>query len=115
MTVVAHCQDCGDEHSVGDRPAVGGQGTVTTTECPSCGDTSYRSESTSGPIDKTEAERITDAIEDVRGVGGQTLENITEAYSTFAELEGASVDELVEIENVGKQTAEGIAETVGGS
>lgn len=107
MTVVAHCSDCNDTHPVGDRLA-----DWTTTRCPVCGSTTYGTEATEGESPKSEAERIADAISNVRGVGEETKENIVEEFGFYAELEGASVDQLADIDNVGETTAERIKEAV---
>lgn len=107
--VYARCSECGDEHSIGDRTRFPPDGeTCQTTTCPACGSKSYESVADGEGITKPEAERIADAIRDVRGVGGETLENVVNRYGLFVELQAADAEELVEIENVGTATAERI-------
>lgn len=105
--VVAHCSNCSDTHPVSQRPKKRG-----TTKCPICGDTGYESEFTGETIDKSEPERILEAIEDVYGVGEKNSANIVNEFSTFAGLQNASVEQLVAIDGVGQKTAEGIKEKV---
>lgn len=108
MGVTATCTDCKDEHPLADREAVPG-----TTICPRCGSTSYRSEANGdGRVSKSEADRIQDAISDVRGVGDETIKRIINRYSLYAELEMATIDELIDVKNVGQATAERIQEKV---
>lgn len=107
MVVEATCADCGDVHPVGDRVLDG-----VTTECPACGSTRYSSTSTAGRIRKSEAARIADAVRGVAGVGEHTLAHIQAEFSTYAELERADRDRLMEIEGVGKMSSEGILERV---
>lgn len=107
MVVEATCDDCGDVHPVGDRLLDG-----VATECPACGSTRYASSSTSGPITKSEAERIVDAVGAVDGVGELTLAHLQAAFSTYVELEAAGREQLLEIEGVGPKAADGILERV---
>lgn len=100
--VTAHCTNCNDEHLLGDRRRVPG-----TTACPCCDDTSYRTDC-DGDAPKPDSERIVDAIDDVDGVGDDTITRIVHRYDYYAELEAASVDELTEIKNVGATVAERI-------
>lgn len=101
--VTAHCTACDDVHPVGDRPMDG-----ITTVCPHCGATGYTTECTADPIEKSHAERIADAVRDVRGVGEQTRTNIVAAYETYYAFEAADADALQEIDGVGRQTAQRI-------
>lgn len=103
----AECVDCGDTHPLADRS----MGWITT-NCPSCESTQYRTIYNGSHIEKSERARIRDAINDLDGVGGQTLGNILSEYDYYAELEVASVDELTEIRLVGDATAERIVDAV---
>lgn len=103
--IEAHCTACGDVHPLGDR-RMG----WTTTICPHCGDTSYKSVCDADPITKSHSDRIHDAIVDVRGVGDQTRDNILDAYETYYTFEAADERELRSIDGVGKQTAKRIKE-----
>lgn len=107
MPVEATCADCGDVHPVGDRRLDG-----VATECPACGSTRYTSTSTDDPIQKSENERIADAVGDVHGVGDRNLGFIQARFSTLAELEAADERALREIEGVGRQTAERIVDAL---
>lgn len=109
MPVIATCHSCRDEHDLGDRPRVG-ESTTRTTACPSCSSTSYSSRAVGGEIDKSESKRIKHAVEDVDGIGAETVERLIQQYSLYAELESASVDELTEVKNVGTTVAERIQE-----
>jgi len=102
--ITATCQDCGDEHPLGDRPE-----TDTTTACPACRSQSYTTHATT-TITKSERERIEDAVSDVDNVGDETLENLCTEFDFYAELSGADVDELTDVELVGDATAQQIVE-----
>lgn len=112
MTVIAHCQSCGDEHPVGDRQRDDSDhGTCTTTQCPSCGDTPYSSNAIEGSVKPCE-ERIADAVNDVYGVGNKTLANIQAHFDTYAGIEAASNAELKTIDGVGEKAATQIQERI---
>jgi len=113
MTVIATCRDCDDRHPLGDR--VPDDETPSSPVCPHCGSPSYRTQSTSDRIVKSEAERITDAVEPVHGVGEKTRRNIVATFGTYGGLVSATTDELTAIEGVGKQTATRIRDRLEGS
>lgn len=109
MAVIATCRDCGDEHPLRDRrhspehiPVV----------CPVCDSPSYSSEGAGDVTIKSEAQRIHDAVADVRGVGEKNLRALQSTFGLYVELEAADVDELAQVEGIGQTTAERIAEAV---
>ncbi len=105
-TVEAKCTDCDDIHPVGDRRMNG-----ITTVCPACDSPGYTTRCDATPIEKSHAERISDAVRDVDGVGEQTRENIITRYETYYEFEAADADELKTIDGVGDRTARRIIDT----
>lgn len=104
-TVVANCMECGDQHPVGDRSQTSG-----TTTCPRCGDTRYTSEVIGETDIKPDDARIRDAVQDVKGIGEETCENIISAYETYYDFEAASAEELNMIDGVGKLTSKRIVD-----
>lgn len=103
-TLHAVCSNCNDVHPVADRPSKRG-----TTACPACGALGYTSESHTEGVQKPKAERIADAVRDVDGVGPETRDRIVDAFPHYHAFRAAGVDELREIEGVGKTIAREIA------
>lgn len=96
----ADCCNCDSEHSLGDREYNG-----FTTECPDCEGTSYTSIPDGGKVTVSEKERIVNTVMPINHVGDETAIKIAEHFDLYAELERASVEELMEVENVGGTVA----------
>jgi len=104
MPVTAHCLDCSDEHDLGERIQVPG-----TTQCPSCGSTSYRSI----PIETDQSitkELDPEVLSNVDGVGNTVSESIVTKYRTVDSLQQAGVEDLCDIDHVGPTVAKRVVE-----
>ena len=104
-TVGARCVECRDQHPLHDRSYNG-----VTTLCPHCGSTQYSTVYTGEQITKPDAERITDAVKDIRGVGKETRQNIVSYFDAYYEFDAASVEDLTDIPRVGPGTAQRIVD-----
>lgn len=109
----ARCTNCDGVHRLGDRPTVPVNGTTTrTTQCPDCGDQSYRSVTPSTETQHVERERLQTALDGVDGVGITVTENVVDHFGHVEEVCDAGVSGLTTVPYVGQETAEAIIDAV---
>lgn len=106
MAVLTECRDCSDVQRGGGRRIVDGH---LTTVCPACGSPSYRSQRVDGDLE-AERERIIDRVRGAPGVRNGTAENLADYFLTFERLEATGLDELRDVNGMGEQNAQALAD-----